>query len=47
MDSDQDQCQGQKSYKANQLDEDQIENSDSHNISMYADSGAGINIVNN
>jgi hypothetical protein len=42
-DSDQDQCQGQKF----RLDRDQIENSDSHEISMYADSGAGISIVNN
>jgi hypothetical protein len=44
-DSDQDQSQGQKSYQANRLDRDQIENSDSHEISMYADSGAGISIT--
>jgi hypothetical protein len=42
-----DQDQDQILHQANRLDREQIQSLDSHGISMYADSGAGITIVNN
>jgi histone deacetylase 1/2 len=45
--SEPDQDENPKFYQANRLDREQIENLGSHGISMYADSGAGITIVNN